>query len=63
MHTLTTAKFGSVQEPWTMFNMKYILDPEKCLIHRIKLSGFEQPGPALQPVYSDQITFCYQLCS
>ena len=28
MHTLTTAKFGSVQKPWTMFNVKYILDPE-----------------------------------
>ena len=28
MHTLTTAKFESVQKPWTMFNMKYILDPE-----------------------------------
>ena len=28
MHTLTTVKFGSVQEPWTTFNMKYILDPE-----------------------------------
>ena len=28
MHTLTTAKFGSVRKPWTTFNMKYILDPE-----------------------------------
>ena len=28
MHTLTTAKFGSVQKPWATFNMKYILDPE-----------------------------------
>ena len=29
MHTLTTAKFGSVRKPWT-FNVKYmyILDPE-----------------------------------
>ena len=28
MHTLTTAKFGSVRKPWTKFNVKYILDPE-----------------------------------
>ena len=28
MHTLTTAKFGSVRKPWTTFNVKYILDPE-----------------------------------
>ena len=28
MHTLTTAKFGSVRKPLTTFNMKYILDPE-----------------------------------
>ena len=27
MHTLTTAKFGSVRKPWTTFNVKYILDP------------------------------------
>ena len=33
MHSLTTAKFGSVRKPWTTFNVKYILD------HRIKLSG------------------------
>ena len=39
MHTLTKAKFGSIRKPWTTFNMKYILDPEYCLIHRIKLSG------------------------
>ena len=39
IHTLTTAKFGSVKKPWTTFNEKYILDPEKCLIHQIKLSG------------------------
>ena len=25
---LTTVKFGSVRKPWTMFNVKYILDPE-----------------------------------
>ena len=28
MHTLTTVKFGSVQKPWTTFNVKYILGPE-----------------------------------
>ena len=28
VHTLTTAKFGSVQKPWMTFNVKYILDPE-----------------------------------
>ena len=28
IHTLTTAKFGSVRKPWTTFNVKYILDPE-----------------------------------
>ena len=28
MHTLTTAKFGSVQKPWEMFNVRYILDAE-----------------------------------
>ena len=28
MHTLTTAKFGSVRKPWTTFNVKHILDPE-----------------------------------
>ena len=27
MHTLTTARFGSVRKPRTTFNMKYILDP------------------------------------
>ena len=26
MHPLTTVKFGSVQKPWTTFNVKYILD-------------------------------------
>ena len=26
-HTLTTAKFGSVQKTCTTFNMQYILDP------------------------------------
>ena len=39
MHTLTTVKFGSVRKSWTMFNVKYILDPELCLTQRIKLSG------------------------
>ena len=24
MHTLTTAKFGGVEKPWTTFNVKYI---------------------------------------
>ena len=28
MHTLTTAKFGSVRKPWTTFNVKNILDPD-----------------------------------
>ena len=28
MHTLPTAKSGSVRKPWTTFNVKYILDPE-----------------------------------
>ena len=28
MHTLTTAKFGSVRKPWTTFNVKYTLNPE-----------------------------------
>ena len=28
IHTLTTAKFGSVQKPWATFKVKYILDPE-----------------------------------
>ena len=28
MHTLTTAKFESVEKPWTTFNVTYILDPE-----------------------------------
>ena len=28
IHTLTTAKFGSVRKPWTTFNVEYILDPE-----------------------------------
>ena len=28
VHTLTTVKFGSVGKPWTMLNVKYILDPE-----------------------------------
>ena len=28
VHTLTTAKFGSVRKPWTTFNVKYILDPQ-----------------------------------
>ena len=36
MHTLSTAKSGSVRKPWTTFNVKYIVDPEECLI---KLSG------------------------
>ena len=27
MHTLTTAKFGSVRKPWTTFNVNEILDP------------------------------------
>ena len=26
MHTLTTGKFGSVRNPWTTFNVKYISD-------------------------------------
>ena len=33
MHTPTTAKFGSVQKPWTTFNVKYILDPESVVHH------------------------------
>ena len=28
MHTPTTAKCESVRKPWTMFNVKYILDSE-----------------------------------
>ena len=45
IHTLTTAsKFGSARKPWATFNVKYILDPELCLIHRIKLSGLWTTG-------------------
>ena len=47
VHTLTTATFGSVRKPWTTSNMQYILDPEKGLIHRIKLSM--QPFEQLEP--------------
>ena len=31
MHTTITVKFGSVQKPWTTFNVKYILDHVHCL--------------------------------
>ena len=44
LHTLTTVKFGSVQKPWTTFNVKYILDHVHCLIQRIKLSSLWTTG-------------------
>ena len=44
MDILTRAQLGSVQKPWTTFNLKYISDAEKYLIQQIKLSGLWTTG-------------------
>ena len=57
MHTLTTAKFGSVRKPWTVFNVKYILDPKYRTVVPYPLDKVIRPVTQLGPHLNNSYTF------